>query len=661
MISCRNFKSRKLISALLIAVAGLLGCQNQNNSLKETILYTTLRPDNLDIYLFEKGNPEPKRLTNYQGLDYNAAFSPEGEWIVYTSDRAGNTDLFAMRTSETDEKAVRLTAHKGMDDQAAFSPDGKTIVFMSSRGGYSDLWQMPFNPDSPSLTEEQRAFNLTNTDFYGEFNPAFSPDGKQIAFSSNKLPYQEAARGEGIRDFIRTDVFVMDADGKNTKQLTDTTATKGPFPYLLYGSPAWSNDGEKIYFYKAEAAVISDRIGGLWEIDLKTSKINVLTDASKFVSSLTVTADGKLLYVESPSSSADPRPRETGAHEGAYLVMMNADGGDKQILTDAKNDYSRPRVNSKNQIVAHGSGSLEGLNLMSSGIVFSRAETFKDVSLSDRKVFVAGVRAYAPNVSADGKEIFTTEWIGRENEELWGFSPIVSSDVMGNNYRTVFKPDKCFAWTPIVSRDKQWLVYACGARFAEADKKVDIWRVKLDGSEAINLTENLQGNSAFPDLSQDGKRIVFRGGHDGNKEIYLMNFDGKNLRRMTNTPQTETMPVISPDGKSIAYVRLNPATHNMNIYLQTVDDPNDAGKPLEPERLNLFSEEVHPRFSPDGKWIVFVTSRTLTKDEWTSGFHPQPFGEIFAKQIDSDEPAVQLTDDKWEDGITPSWAFINKE
>lgn len=429
--------------------------------------------------------------------------------------------------------------------------------------------------------------------------------------------------------------------------------------YTDVGAPAWSNDVGKIYFYKAEAAVADDRIGGLCEFDLKTSKINVLTDASKFVSSLTLTTAGKLLYAESPSSAADPRLRETGAHEGAYLVRRNADGGDKQILTDDKHDYSHPRANSKNQIVAHGKGSLEGLQLMSSGVVFSRAETFKDVSLSGRKVFVAGVRAYAPSVSADGKEIFTTEWIGDENEKLWGFSPVISSDLMGNNYRTVFKPDKCFAWTPIVSPDKQWLIYACGARFAESNQKVDIWRVKLDGSEALNLTENLQGNSAFPDLSSDGKRIVFRGGHDGNKEIYLMDFDGKNLRRMTNTPQTETMPVISPDGKHIAYARENPETHNMNIYLQTVDNPNDTGKPLEPERLNLFSADVHPRFSPDGKWIVFVSSRALTKDEWTSsGFHPQPDGEIFAKRIGSDEPAVQLTDDKWEDGITPYWGFI---
>ncbi len=137
-----------------------------------------------------------------------------------------------MRTRETDEKAVRLTAHKGMDDQAAFSPDGKTIVFMSSRGGYADLWQMPFNPDSPSLTEEQRAFNLTKTDFYGEFNPAFSPDGKHIAFSSNKLPYEKAASGEGFNDFIRTDVFLMDADGKNVRQLTNAQAGVMPSSHL---------------------------------------------------------------------------------------------------------------------------------------------------------------------------------------------------------------------------------------------------------------------------------------------------------------------------------------------------------------------------------------------------------------------------------------------
>ncbi|WP_165957992.1 PD40 domain-containing protein [Segetibacter sp. 3557_3] len=95
----------------------------------------------------------------------------------------------------------------------------------------------------------------------------------------------------------------------------------------------------------------------------------------------------------------------------------------------------------------------------------------------------------------------------------------------------------------------------------------------------------------------------------------------------------------------------------MNIYVQEVNNPNDKGVPLDAVTDKL---DLHPRFSPDGKWVVFVSSRAFMYDEFPlCGFNPQPYGEVFIKKIGSDKPPIQLTHDKWEDGM-PFWGYYAK-
>jgi Tol biopolymer transport system component len=305
-------------------------------------------------------------------------------------------------------------------------------------------------------------------------------------------------------------------------------------------------------------------------------------------------------------------------------------------------------------MVCTGKGSLAGMLLVSNGRPFFAHGAHDEVRLPDRIVEVQAVHRQFCSSSPDGREFVSGQLVSDDSSNM----RLMINHLDGSNAREIFRPSKIDnVWATSWARRADLIAFTTGPQFAPADAIVDLWTISASASKrATNLTAGKFRNNAFPDLTADGREMVFRSTRDGNKEIYLMNSDGSNVRRITNDLADDTMPSISPNGDMIAFSS-DRAGGLFQIYLQRIKE----GKPDGPLRqfTHGFAPNMHSRFSPDGKWLVYASARGWLDDEYPlSNDNPQPYGELFVAPIDGSSEPIRLTHNKWEDSI-PCWGVLS--
>jgi Tol biopolymer transport system component/DNA-binding winged helix-turn-helix (wHTH) protein len=183
----------------------------------------------IDVSGSARRSAEPQRLAALGENAIGAAISRRGHRLAYTSFSTHSSiwRIAAPGSSKArDEKSARSVngdtpfIYSTRDDSSPeFSPDGKRIAFMSNRSGDLELWVCDSDGSNPIQLTSFRGPNVST--------PRWSPDGGRIAFDSD---------AEG-RQF---DIWVINASGGKPKRMTTDPANDG--------NPSWSRDGRWIYF-----------------------------------------------------------------------------------------------------------------------------------------------------------------------------------------------------------------------------------------------------------------------------------------------------------------------------------------------------------------------------------------------------------------------------
>jgi Tol biopolymer transport system component len=229
-----------------------------------TIVFGTGSPrQNVRETSLGAGSEKSRWLTRGNSTDRQPAYSPDGEWVIFSSNQSGNLDIWEVPTKK--EAARRLTDDPAEDWDPGFTADGKQIIWSSNRSGHFEIWI--------AGADGANARQLTQDGIDAE-NPTATPDGNWIVYSSGnpakngvwkiRKDGSEATRlvaGPTLVPDVSPDgqycLYVPNVTGKQYQvkvlRLSDGSAV--PFEILsdVFPRSRWMPDGKSIAFIGQDA------------------------------------------------------------------------------------------------------------------------------------------------------------------------------------------------------------------------------------------------------------------------------------------------------------------------------------------------------------------------------------------------------------------------
>jgi Tol biopolymer transport system component/DNA-binding winged helix-turn-helix (wHTH) protein len=481
------------------------------------------KEDSSDIYVRLVDGGNWVRLTRHAGDDVNPVWSPDGRTIAfYRSTNDGDGIYLIPALGGAERKLTDTWANRfgfGMHTWLHWSPNGKWLVLSDKSAASEPFSLYLFSPE----TGERRRLTAPPASVIGDCSPAFSPDGKSLAF----VRVISAVVGE---------VYLVSADGGEPKQLT--------FSGEGISNLAWTPDGREIVF--------CSRYGG---------KSNLLRIAVEGGSPQWLSASG--------SSAQYPAFSQQG---GRLAWVRNTDN----------TDIFRMTLNGK----AEANGQLDNL-IASTAIETSpryspdgRRIAFVSNRSGSDEIWVCGSEGENPVrlTSFRGPLVGSPSWSPDSRQIVFDCRPEGNADIFtvsseGGQPRRLTS-DAAEDIVPSWSRDGRWIYFT-----SNRGGRLQVWKLPADGDQAVQVTE--QGGFD-PVESPDGRWLYFtadRGSSaiwrmpvGGGKEMPLFDFHQKNYSRMwtvTNegiyfaVPESSTRAAIkffsfaNPGQKTIAGVEGN--------------------------------------------------------------------------------------------------------
>jgi eukaryotic-like serine/threonine-protein kinase len=458
--------------------------------------------------------------------------------------------LFRMRgggvSHAMPRKYQQLTFAEGVEMFPTLSPDGKTFAYVSAQSGNRDIYVQ--------RVDGRTAIDVTGDSPADDSEPAFSPDGSQIAFRSER-------EGGGI--------FVMGVTGESVRRLTD-----------VGHNPSWSPDGRQIVV-ATEVIELRPHVhlqrSDLWVVDARTGAKRPLLQAR-----------GSETDGMQPSWSPHNKRIAFGGwapnQRDIWTIDPNAPQP-KQTLVRVTSDPSlhwNPVWSPDGRYLYFGSDRDGTLNLWRVAI---DEETGKPAGEPEPLSLPGPVNGHFA-FSQQGEMAFTT---------------------VARSYRLLALPfdaqsGKTEAPRPLFGGSQEILTFepspdGKSIAFTTAGIQEDLFVANADGSRMRQLTNDAARDRSAT-WSPDGKTLYFYSNRSGTYQIWSIHVDGSGLGRVTDDGDLKRhgarnmfAPNASPDGRTLA------AQTDESAALVHLDRP--AG-----QRLEVLATFDHPKWAPDGEQVL---------------------------------------------------------
>ena len=487
--------------------------------------------------------------------------------------------VFVLVTSHNKNAAVQvpevipLTTYRGVEVDPSFSPDGTHVAFCWNGENESnlDVYVKPLGSD--------RTTRLTH-DRLHDFGPAWSPDGRMIAF------------GRALEE-SRVGIYVIPSAGGPEAKLVEV-------PYLstlMRYSPflTWSPDGKWLAISDLVAGVAGDPALRLFLLSVETG-------------------ERRLLMKELPATQGDVAPAFSA--DGRFLAFFRHVPWMarsihilplKPDLTPAGEPRQVSQDNSKVMSLAWIPGKQE--LLLSVVREFGHTTEFQILDVASGKVRRAAFQTrYADSIaiSRDGQAAYS-QIIGDKN--IWK----LDLDEGGNPTGT---PRQFLASTrddlnPKYSADGRQIVFA-----SDRGGTLELWTCQSDGTNARQVTTMGEGTTGGPRWSPDGSRIVFDSNKGGQFHLYSILAAGGAPQRLTSMPEDDGLGSFSRDGRMIYFM----SAHSGDIQIWKM--PAMGGAPVQVTRRGgRFALE-----SADGAFLYYSKENSAEERAGNGGIWRVPVG-----------------------------------
>ncbi len=479
--------------------------------------------------------------------------------------------------------AVLFAALDGMGAQPAGTKfvqypsyhDG-TIAFVYK----GDIWIQPPTGAARPLTWHD------GVDSY----PVFSPDGKWIAFSSNRTG--------------NYDVFVIPSQGGRPKQLTFHSGSDV--------AVAWTPDGKKIVFKTGRSSLWGYRLFTVG-MDGRLPEMYIPVRASD----ASISSDG-LSVVHTQKSSRYTRKGYKGSCNTKIFVYEKETKRSRRLLNTDMHENHPMICGADVYYVSELSGTFNLWRVPLGGGKAAQVTTHGKNGVAN------------PSASRDGKVI-----VYEHEFDIWkldvqsGKSEMVAIN-LGADYREAPVDFKSF------NTCDSYDVSPKGDRVV-IETHGEIFTAPVDKGRVVQITDS-HYRDRYPKYSPDGRKIVFVSDRSGREEVFIIDVDGKNLEKVTDIDARKHAVKWAPDGKRIAVAM---SDHTLRIY----------DLEAKTHRVMLKLEELAPTsflWSPDGKWIAYIKpNRDLQGDVCiASAVDENPEEHVIVEDMPLDEYLETFTTEK---------------